>query len=245
MITPLYGSEGPMRVAGFMSGSGTNIVKLIEHELQHLGAYSIEVLFTDKPTKSKTEEIASKYKIPWLGLPYIGFFNELGLDHKDPNNTFLFYKRVHSMLRPFDVHAIALGGYMRIVPASFLGAFPLTVNVHPADLAIRNVNGGRRYTGDDAVSLVMADRLATIRSTTHLMTSEVDGGPLLLCSAPMQLDYGRTPAENQSSLKEAGDWKIFPLTLEMIATRRFARDETGLVHLDGTPIPDGKKLEEL
>ena len=50
--------------------------------------------------------------------------------------------------------------------------------------------------------------------------------------------------EHQRRLKEVGDWKIFPQTVEMIARGRFSIDEDNNVYVDGHPIPKGYRLEE-
>ena len=50
--------------------------------------------------------------------------------------------------------------------------------------------------------------------------------------------------EHQERLKEAGDWKIFPRTIEMIARGRFALDDNDRVYVDGQPVPGGYREEE-
>ena len=45
--------------------------------------------------------------------------------------------------------------------------------------------------------------------------------------------------EHQERLKKAGDWKIFPRTIEMIARGRFALDDKNRVYVDGRPVPGG------
>jgi hypothetical protein len=45
--------------------------------------------------------------------------------------------------------------------------------------------------------------------------------------------------DHQERLKEAGDWKIFPRTIEMIARGRFALDDEHRVYVDGHPVPGG------
>jgi phosphoribosylglycinamide formyltransferase-1 len=47
--------------------------------------------------------------------------------------------------------------------------------------------------------------------------------------------------EHQERLKAVGDWKIFPLSIEMISRGRFALDEKNRVYVDGEPVPDGYK----
>jgi hypothetical protein len=49
--------------------------------------------------------------------------------------------------------------------------------------------------------------------------------------------------DHQERLKEVGDWKIFPRTIEMIAEGRFAFDEEGNVYVDGKPVPEGYREE--
>jgi phosphoribosylglycinamide formyltransferase-1 len=44
---------------------------------------------------------------------------------------------------------------------------------------------------------------------------------------------------HQERLKEIGDWRIFPATIEMIARGRFALDEKSRVYADGQPVPGG------
>ena len=48
---------------------------------------------------------------------------------------------------------------------------------------------------------------------------------------------------NQDRLKEAGDWVVFPMTLQYVAEGRFAADESGAVYFDGEPVPAGLRLE--
>ena len=54
----------------------------------------------------------------------------------------------------------------------------------------------------------------------------------------------RITVEHQERLKEIGDWKIFPRTVELIARGRFALDEMNRVYLDGRPIPRGYRESE-
>ncbi|GAG02877.1 unnamed protein product, partial [marine sediment metagenome] len=50
--------------------------------------------------------------------------------------------------------------------------------------------------------------------------------------------------KHQRRLKEIGDWKIFPLTVEMIAKGRFALDENNITYVDGKPQPTGYRFDQ-
>jgi folate-dependent phosphoribosylglycinamide formyltransferase PurN len=72
LYNPHGNADKPMRVAGFMSGSGTNIRKILEKE-QELknqegkSSYELVFLFSDvaDPAKCKIREIAEEYKLPY------------------------------------------------------------------------------------------------------------------------------------------------------------------------------------
>jgi phosphoribosylglycinamide formyltransferase-1 len=156
-------------------------------------------------------------------------------------------------LRPFEAQAAAYAGYMSVATAPLLEAF-LGINVHPADLGIE-AGGKRRFTGDHAVRDAILAGQPEVRSTTHILSAVVDGGRLLVVSPPVQVQIPagtelgdpatakRIAAEHQERLKQAGDWVVFPRTLEWIADGRIAADETGALHFDGRPIPHGVRME--
>jgi phosphoribosylglycinamide formyltransferase-1 len=96
-----------------------------------------------------------------------------------------------------------------------------------------------------------------LHSTTHIVTEELDAGPLLLISKGLKVELpdGTTledlrnngkllddvAKEHQSRLKEIGDWKILPLTLHWIADGRFCLDDNS-VYFDGNRLLDGYRL---
>ncbi len=253
-----------MNVAGFMSGSGTNLVKILEAQ-QRLSAsgaspYKVSVIFTDNAS-SNASAIGERFGVPVVTHDIMGFYRERGRPDKMDLNLRPGFDRISlEMLEghPFDLAALC--GYMSIVTAPLLEALPgRLVNVHPADLSVMK-GGKRKYTGDRAVHDAIAAGEPGIHSTTHIVRAEVDGGEILLVSkaVPVELPPGLTPAElrkpgnrkaldetassHQDRLKETGDWVIFPLTLQMIGEGRFALDGNGGVFLDGRCVPAGKRL---
>jgi len=107
--------------------------------------------------------------------------------------------------------------------------------------------------GDQAVLDAIASGEQHLRSSTLWTDQGVDTGPLLMVSDSVKVDLPeplesllknktkltRVAEKHQKHLKEAGDWKIFPATLEMIARGRFAFDEERRVYVDGRPVPNG------
>ena len=255
-----------MRVAGFMSGSGTNLVKIIEWErrlAESEGAvpYRVALVFTDN-AESKAPEIADQYGLELVMRDIMEFYRTRGHENKrDLSLRPEFDRLTVETLAPYEIDAIALAGYMSIVTDPLLEAWPgRIVNVHPADLTVKD-GTKRRYVGDHSVRDAIYAGERAVRSTTHVVRREVDYGEILMLSAPVQvvLPQGWGPGdpgkpenadrlrsvadEHQDRLKEAGDWVIFPRTLEMMARGRYAFDEAGLLHVDGETAPEGIRLK--
>ena len=257
MLKPLYSPRPgqPMRVAGFMSGSGTNLVKILERQESLCRSpegcpYEVVVVLTDNPS-SNAAQIAESRGLPLAVEDILAFYRSRG--HSTKKNLSLrpeFDRQVLEALSPHAVDAIVLAGYMSVVTEPLLAAFAgRIVNVHPADLRV--LEGGRRkYTGDYAVRDAILAGENVLRATTHIVRAEVDGGEILMVSAPVQVElpeglgtgeptwpehrdlWNRVASEHQERLKRVGDWEILPKTLEWLARGRYSIDHKGRTYLD-------------
>jgi folate-dependent phosphoribosylglycinamide formyltransferase PurN len=248
----------PMKVAAFMSGSGTNIIRLIEKEKaikasSGIAPFHVTFIFSDRADgKCRGEKIAYENGIPYFSSDIRVFHKMKGIRRAVDTPEGLSIRREFDsiaarLVNAFDADIIALGGYMSFTT---LGR---CVNVHPADLSILTSEGKRKYTGDNAVYDAILAGEKTLRSSTLWTDQGVDTGPLLMVSESIKVELPSSLEElksdqkklleiadlHQQRLKEAGDWKIFPLTIEMIANGRFSLDEFNNVHVDGIPVPAG------
>lgn len=260
-LVPIFDPKAagrPMRVAGFMSGSGTNILRLLEREKllkarDGVSPFEVVFIFSDRSDGScYGESIACDTGIPYMSYDIRTFHRLRGLKRTVSTPEGLevrreFDKSAATLVRAFEVDVIALGGYM-----SYL-TLHRCINVHPADLSILSAKGKRKYVGDNAVvdAIIAGEKL--LRSSTIWTDRGLDTGPLLMVSDPVKVQLPepleslvadrdkllRVAEEHQNKLKEIGDWKIFPITIEMIARGRFALDEEERVYVDGQPAPKG------
>jgi folate-dependent phosphoribosylglycinamide formyltransferase PurN len=247
-----------MRVAAFMSGSGTNIIRLIDRE-KSLKAkngsspYEVVFIFSDRSDGScQGEKIAHETGIPYFSYDIRSFHRLKGLkrsvDTPEGLSARKAYDRVAGkLISAFEIDVIALGGYMSYITLN------RCVNVHPADLSILTPDGKRKFVGDHAVLDAIEAGETVLRSSTLWTDQGVDTGPLLMVSDPLYVKLpeplkpllkdrerlNQVAQEHQQRLKEIGDWKIFPITLEMIARGRFALDQDNRVYVDDQPLPDG------
>lgn len=260
-ITPIFDpklSERPMRVAAFMSGSGSNIMKLIEREKELKAAegtspFEVVFIFSDRSDgKCAGEKIALDNGLPYFSYDIRAFHRFRSLKRSVLAPEGMAARKAYDgmakkLVQAFKVDVIALGGYMSYITLN------RCVNVHPADLSISSPDGKRTYVGDNAVYDAILAGEASIRSSTLWTDEGVDSGPLLMVSDPLKIElpdavdslkknrekFLEVVDEHQERLKEIGDWKIFPLSIEMIARGRFALDEDNRVFVDGQHVPEG------
>ncbi len=258
---PLYDPEkgkGPMKVAAFMSGSGSNIKMLLKREkelIQEKGVspFHVVFIFSDRSDGgSQAERIALENGLPYFSYDIRRFHSMRGLSRTTHTASGLEarkeYDRVAAnLVASFDIDLIALGGYMSVT--TLKGC----VNVHPADLSILTPDGKRRYTGDHAVADAILAGERYLRASTLWTDQGVDTGPLLMVSEPVEVNLHeamdtinkspellkQTVEKHQQRLKEKGDWVIFPRTIELIAEGRFTLDEMNRVYVDRKPVPGG------
>ncbi|MGA1875616.1 MAG: phosphoribosylglycinamide formyltransferase [bacterium] len=259
-LKPLHDpSHGMLRVVGLMSGSGSNLRKILEwvHELKKERGefvYNVVAIFSDS-SDSKACHIGKDFDVPIVIRDIRGFYAKRGKSIRDLKVREEFDRETIKALAPFKAKVAAYAGYMSIATKPLVEGF-LGVNVHPADLSVE-VGGMRKYVGAQAVQDAILAGESSLRSTTHIIESQIDGGPLLMISPPLPVNPKDSLDPNkpemirsivnhyQERLKEAGDWIIFPRTLQYLAEGRYARDEGGRLFFDGQPIPCGLKLDQI
>lgn len=87
------------------------------------------------------------------------------------------------VLRGMNVDTVLLLGYLYVLTDVMLNAFPQRIfNIHDSDLTIRDGSGERRYTGLHSTRDAIIAGEKETRSTLHVVTDKVDGGPILSLS---------------------------------------------------------------
>ncbi len=265
----IYAPKGdaPMRVACFVSGSGTNAKRIIERSLEEDSRYEVSLIFTDVrddrlrkngEKRCRAKDIAEEYGISYKCEDIRDFYRERGVKRIYLGLRPEFDRMVVERVASYGVDLVALAGYMSITTHPLLEAYEgRMVNVHPADLSIMEGNE-RKYNGIHVVMDAILAGERELRASTHVVREKVDHGEILVVSelVPVGLPEGVVLEElaqdkkllgvivdgHQERLKERGDWVIFPLTIQMIAEGRFALDGEGSVYVDGVPAPRGYRL---
>lgn len=119
--------------------------------------------------------------IPCLRHPIRGFYRWQGAPLGDMGLRRDFDAGTLRLLEPCAPDLLVLSSYLYVLTEPVLAAFPgRIVNVHHADMA----PGARAYPGLRAVrDAILAGETET-RATAHVVTPQLDAGPLLLRSWP-------------------------------------------------------------
>ena len=130
------------------------------------------------------------------------------------------------ILEARGVDFVCLAGFMRLVGPPLLAAFPnRMLNIHPSLLPA--------FPGLDAQRQALDYGVRLTGATVHLVTAELDGGPIVLQSAVPVLEDDSVETLSARILVE--EHRIYPEAIQMLLDgdwsvqgRRFVRGATGL-----------------
>jgi phosphoribosylglycinamide formyltransferase-1 len=182
-----------MRVGVLASGSGTILEAMVERGLP------IVVAVADRPCRAL--EIAASANLP----------GEL-VERRDFGPTFDRVAYTHDVvdaLRRHDVDLVAIAGFGTILSKPFIDAYSgRAVNTHPSLLPA--------FKGWHAVREALEFGVKVTGTTVHLVTEDVDSGPILAQEAVAVLD-GDTEETLHERIKEV-ERRLYPDVLERLAT---------------------------
>ena len=218
----------PKRIFTLFSHGASAIRFLIEHDKTNYNKrYTIVGSLTDNKDASGIslmEENGIPCAIEDLRMfaDYFGYTGKLkNIPDELREKYFEHIKPIISIKQP---DLIILSGLLRKIPPSFIGKIPM-INVHPADLSIMNPLGGsRKYIGlgNKVVAQAIEDGQPCLRSTVHVVTSEIDGGEIISLSNPMVIDRIKMSAhDHQELMKTKCDGPAVKEALYKICTGLF------------------------
>ena len=154
-----------MRSIGVLiSGRGSNLQALIDAVADGSLDARIAVVVSNRPG------------VPGLERASQAGIETLVIDHKAFSNRLEFDAAVADVLQSRGVDLVCLAGFMRLVGAPLLDAFPNGIlNVHPSLLP--------SFPGVDAQRQALEHGVKIAGATVHLVTSELDSGPIVVQAA--------------------------------------------------------------
>ena len=175
-------SATPLICLGMGSGSGSNLKELIQAE----DNFRIALLFADR--KCELEKLALENNRSFLSLNAKKITGKRSSTESPEQYTAACERFEQLALRQINawetqnntIDLVLLGGYMRLLRKPFLKKFAgRMLNVHPGDLSQTDQNGKRLLIGSKAVFKALLLGHQGSRSSIHMVTHEMDAGPIL------------------------------------------------------------------
>jgi len=146
--------------------------------------YELVCCLTSEEDSSMLER-AKQEGIVALAHPIRPFYRRQGARLTDLAVRHRYDAETVGILERFEPDLVLLAGYLYIVTAPLLRRFPERIfNVHHSDLTLGDRQGRPRYVGLRAVRDAIFAGERETRATLHVVSQEVDRGPLLLRSSP-------------------------------------------------------------
>lgn len=190
-VTPL-----PLKLGVMASGSGTNFDAIAQAIADGELHAQIQVVIYNNPG-AKVAARAERWGIPAVLLNHREFASREALD-----------AAIAQTMRDYGVEWVIMAGWMRIVTAVLINAFPnRVINIHPSLLP--------SFKGAHAIEQAFKAGVKITGCTVHLVQLEVDSGPILMQAAvPILPD---DTLETLQARIQVQEHRIFPKAIAIAA----------------------------
>jgi len=146
-----------MKLAVLVSGNGTNLQSIID-SIDDGYLHKVQISYV---VSSNPEAYALKRA-----------------ERKNINTIVIQKEDIIPILKPIfeEVNLIVLAGFLWILPNELLNIRPI-INVHPSLLPLF---GGKGMYGTKVSSAILNSGMKVSGPTVHLVTNDIDGGPIVL-----------------------------------------------------------------
>lgn len=206
-------SDARPKIGVLISGRGSNLQALIDAIAEGRLAATIAIVISNRSAAAGIERAKA------AGIATVV------IDHRSFANRDDFDRAVAEELTRRGVRLVCLAGFMRLIGRPLLEAFPDAIlNVHPSLLPA--------FPGTDAQRQALEHGVKIAGASVHLVTQELDGGPIVLQAAvPVRDDDTADQLAARILLEEH---RIYPEAVRIVLAggwtvtgRRFLRTATG------------------
>jgi phosphoribosylglycinamide formyltransferase-1 len=209
-----------LKIVVLLSGEGTLLQSFINQQKEGL-PIEIQAVISNRPnvgglTRAQKAEILAHE-----------------IDHKLFPERSAFEAALIKLIDHYKPDVVVLAGFMRILGEQFVNHYQgRLINIHPALLP--------KYKGLDTHKRAIEAGDAEHGSSVHLVTSELDGGPVIA-----QIKLPILPSDTAETLAERTKKRehlLYPEVLRWIAEKRLTLTD-GIPCYDGTPLNSPVVLE--
>jgi len=191
-----------VRLGILISGRGSNF-EAISNQIAHRKLDAEIAIVISNRASAPGLEIARQRGIPMRVIP------SQGLEREAYDKLLIDELRIH------EVELVCLAGFMRLLSADFVRAFPNRVlNIHPSLLPA--------FPGLDAQRQALDHGVKITGCTVHFVDEFLDSGPIVVQAAVPVLDDDTVEALSARILKQ--EHLIYPKAIQYMADGRITID---------------------
>ncbi|MCK4742423.1 MAG: phosphoribosylglycinamide formyltransferase [Sulfuriflexus sp.] len=204
----------PMQVVILISGSGSNLQAIINASNENDCPFNIRAVISNRP------DVKGLQRANAAGI------ETLVIDHKQFDGREAFDQELMNRIDSYQPSLVVLAGFMRILTSQFVEHYSgQLLNIHPALLP--------DFPGLNTHERALESGVEQHGASVHFVTTEVDGGPIVLqSSVPVKTD---DTAETLANKVLEQEHIIYPLVIKWYA-------ESRLVLENNKPLFDEKEL---
>lgn len=193
---------GHLKLAVFLSGSGTTLENLLERCADGSLDASVVVVVSSRADAFGLERARRR------GIPAVT------VARKGQPSVEAFSEKLFAAVEPYGVDLVCTAGFMCLlrVPPTYEGRI---VNVHPALLP---AFGGKGYYGQHVHEAVLAHGCKVSGCTVHFLDNVYDNGPIIAQQTVPVLE-GDT-ADTLAARVQAAERELFPQAIQLFADKR-------------------------
>jgi phosphoribosylglycinamide formyltransferase-1 len=188
------------RLSVWVSGSGSNLERIIEACRNREIPASVVLVISDRPGILALER-AAKHSIP-----------SAVISRKDYESEGAYALALMELLKNHRVDLICLAGYLRMVPDEVVRAYSGRIlNLHPALLP---KYGGKGFYGRTVHEAVLAAKEKETGATVHYVDEQYDHGSIIIQKKipVLPTDTPETLAERVHQL----EYEIYPQAIKLV-----------------------------
>ena len=141
------------------------------------------------------------------------------IDHRLYDSRDSFDQALHQCIQEFEPDYIVLAGFMRILGSAFINAYRNKIlNIHPSLLP--------SYKGLNTYQRAMKNRETEHGVSIHLVTPELDGGPVLMLGR-YRIEKGNTLADLQQKGHRL-EHRMYPKLLQWLSEKKLQIGNHGI-----------------
>ena len=204
------GGTHMVKIAGLASNRGRNLLHIADRTP---GGAELSIVLTNEDGAPVIEGASER------GVPTEVVTRQEGESRQSHE------QRILDTLDSYDFDIICLDGYMRVLTDEFIDNAPTTLNIHPSLLPA--------FPGMDAHEQVLDSGVRMTGCTVHVVTEEVDAGPIVTQEAVPVYEDDDTDDLKNRVLCEA-EFTAYPRAVRWFAEDRVTVDqEAESVAIDG------------